>query len=154
MIVAAAVAAALLVGAVYQLVVHAVPVIFLDLVTCAAAASVIGALAQFSIRRQPVHRRRRALLLAAVLVLTALAASHLVAYEVGAREVAARTGMSLAQVRERVGIVDWLALRQGGGFALSRGATLRGPGVLALWAGEALVFLGLVGYAVDKQTRH
>ena len=154
MIVAAAFVAALAVGVVYQLALHAVPVIFLDLVACAAAAGVIGAIAQFTIRRLPVRGRGRAMALAAALALVALAASHVTAYELGARDIAARTGMSTAQLRDRVGFADWLQLRQRGGFSLSRGATLRGPGVLALWGAEALVFLGLVGYAVDKQTRH
>jgi hypothetical protein len=154
MIVAGAFAVALLAGAVYQLLVHAVPILFVDLVACVAVASGIGAIAQYSIRRLLPRRRGTALLLAATLALAALAASHLVAYELGAREIAARTGMPLSVVHERVGLRDWLTLRQRGGFALSRGANLRGPGVLALWAAEALVFLGLAGYAVDKQTRH
>ena len=152
MIIGAALLAAVVAGVLYQLVLHAVPVIFLDLVACCAVASFLGAIAQYCVRRRALARRP-SLLLAVALTLAALGSSHAVAYALGLREIGERTGMPMSIVRERVGIADWIELRMRGGFALSRGATLRGPGVAALWGAEALLMLGIVGYAVDKQTR-
>lgn len=152
MIVVAALVAAVAGGAIYQLFLHAVPLIFLDLVACCAVASFLGAIAQYCVRRRALARGA-AMALAAALTLTLLASSHAVAYALGVREIAARTGMPPSLVRERVGVREWIDLRMRGGFALSRGATLRGPGVAALWGAEALLMLAVVGYAVDKQTR-
>lgn len=138
--------AAMVGGLCYQLLIHAIPYVYMNLLIVLVFGFVVGLVAGNGMRRGKLRNMKLATLLLIGIGALAVAASFYVGYEQLLRKVAAVDGKPLAEVRADLGFMQWIQLKVLTGWKIGKHAAdtpISGKVVYFVWAIEAAVIITL-----------
>lgn len=142
-------AAALLGGIAYQLLIHWIPFIYVNILLTLGFGALLGLLTGLGLRRGQLRNNIVAAALCTVVGAGAVGCTHLVAYENFLRNAASETGEPTSVLREQLSMEQFMALRAKGGWKVGRSSSGRsamtGGFVYFVWGVESLI---LIGFAI------